>query len=202
MSILLIKLINSFSDRIKIEMFENFRKKISAALPDIENLYPSTIDTTRISTSNAAQIFYKVPSSTNSENIEKTKIQKTAAVNLNAGCKLIKRKEEIWKDLHAASEENVKRLQICDASVLKISDSIKKNSSSLSDIIVSIEIVPNIVQTAEKCSLMLADIREKCYEVEHSLINFNDLMENLHLQQKQLDSKFEIAMLKENKLGR
>lgn len=48
----------------------------------------------------------------------------------------------------------------------------------------------------------MIEINDKCSEVENQLYELQNLMEVLQLQEKQLDSRFEMAMFKERKLGK
>lgn len=189
-------------------MFQNLRKKVNAVLPDIENMYLSG---TNISPSASMSSPNKVlnhlgllmPSTSTSEysKCTSTQWQHSDAINFNAGCKMLERNEKIWEELHVANESNAKKAETCDTMISTLTDSIQKRCIDLSDINVSLEIIPNIVQTIENCSTIMIEINDKCTQVENQLFELEDLMEVLELQEKQLDSKFEMAMFKERKLG-
>lgn len=188
-------------------MFQNLRKKVNAVLPDIENMYissanlaPSTSSPNKV----LNQLGLLIPSPSNNDHtkVPSTQWQHSDAINFNAGCKLLERNEKHWEELHLANELNAKKAETCDAMISKLTDSIRKRCIDLSDINVSLEIIPNIVQTIENCSTIMIEINDKCTQVEHQLFELEDLMEVLELQEKQLDSKFEMAMFKERKLGK
>lgn len=189
-------------------MFQNLRKKVNAVLPDIENMYLSSANIAP-STSSPHKVLNQlgllIPTPVN--NTEQTKVLSTQwphsnAINFNAGCKILERNEKNWEELHAANELNAQKAELCDKMISKLNESIKKRCIDLNDINVSLEIIPNIVQTIENCSTIMIEINDKCTEVEHQLFELEDLMEVLQLQEKQLDRKFEMAMFKERKLGK
>lgn len=190
-------------------MFQSLRKKVNAVLPDIENMYlsSSSISPSASSPNKVLnQLGLLIPLASSNQGIEQTKASSTKwphsdAINFNAGCKLLDKNEQIWQEVHAMNKANAEKSETCDAMISMLSDSIKKRCIDLSDINVSMEIIPNIVETIEKCSAIMIDINNKCTEVENQLYELEDLMELLQLQEKQLDSKFEMALFKEKKLG-
>lgn len=181
-------------------MFKNLRKKMNAVLPDIENMYLSNTHSTSPSASvNPLGI---ILSSVSAENIRsKSSWSQSSAINLSAGCTLLNRNEKIWEDLNLHNEQNAKRAERCDFIIENITDNVNKRLIDLSDINVSLESIPHLIQTIESCSNIMHDINEKCIDVEKQLFELEDLIELLQLQEKQLDSKFDMAMFKERKLG-
>lgn len=192
-------------------MFQNLRKKVNSVLPDIENMYLSSANIAP-NTSSPNKVLNHlgllIPSTTVSSSVSidpriaSTQWQNSGEINFGAGCELLDRNEKIWEELHAANETNAKKAETCDELISDLTESIRKRCVDLSDINVSLEIIPNIVQTIENCSTIMIEINEKCTEVENQLFELEDLMELLQLQEKQLDSKFEMAMFKERKLGK
>lgn len=188
-------------------MFQNLRKKVNAVLPDIENMYISSTNLTPTTSSpnkvlNHLGLLIPSPSINDSTKVPSTQWPHSDAINFNAGCKILERNETFWEELHNANELNARKAETCDAMISKLSESIRKRCIDLSDINVSLEIIPNIVQTIENCSSIMIEINDRCTEVENQLFELEDLMEVLELQEKQLDSKFEMAMFKERKLGK
>lgn len=186
-------------------MFQNLKKKVNEVLPEIENMYlTSTTVASAASTSKVLNhLGSLIPTSNSNDNmkIPSTHWANSDAINFNAGCKLLECNENIWEELHSVNESNAKKAETCDNIISKVSESIKKRCVDLSDINVSLEIIPNIVQTIESCSSIMIEINDKCSQVENQLYELQDLIEVLQLQEKQLDSKFEMAMFKERKLG-
>lgn len=187
-------------------MFQNLRKKVNAVLPDIENMYISSANISPSSSSpnkvlNQLGLLIPSPSTTEHIKVPSTQWPHSEAINFNAGCKLLEQNEKHWEELHMANEANAKKAETCDLMISTLSESIRKRCIDLSDINVSLEIIPNIVQTIECCSTIMIEINDKCTQVENQLFELEDLMEVLELQEKQLDSKFEMAMFKERKLG-
>lgn len=187
-------------------MFQNFKKKMNEVLPDIENMYLS--GATAASAASTSKVLNHlgslIPSSNSNDNmkIPSTHWPNSDAINFCTGCKLLERNETIWEELHLANESNAKKAETCDTIISTVSESIRKRCVDLSDINVSLEIIPNIVQTIENCSTIMIEINDKCSEVENQLYELQNLMEVLQLQEKQLDSRFEMAMFKERKLGK
>lgn len=188
-------------------MFQNLRKKVNSVLPDIENIYisSSNIATSTTASSNKVlnQLGLLLPTATATDHIKvpTTQWPHSDVINVNAGSKLLENNETIWEELHLLNELNSDKADKCDALISSLSESIKKRCIDLSDINVSLEIIPNIIQTIENCSTIMIEINDQCTHVENQLIQLQDLMEVLELQEKQLDRKFEMAMFKERKLG-
>lgn len=179
-------------------MFKNLRKRINTVLPDIENIYTTTTSSTR----NTLDAFVHRPG-TSSDSV-KTKLpswSKSTSVNFEAGCGLLERNEKVWQELHAANEVNAAKADVCDRLITNIADNINKRAIDLSDVNVSLEALPNLMKVIGQCSTIMHDINAKCMEMEKQLFEFEDLMDVLRLQEKQLDSKFEMAMFKERHLA-
>lgn len=194
-------------------MFQNLRKKVNSVLPDIENIYISSANGLSNSSSPTRTTTIKshfglsLPTlSSSSTSNDASKVQRshwpnTPMINFNAGCQLLEQNEQLWEDLHVANELNAKKAEECDSTIAKLNNFIGKRCIDLSDINVSLEMIPNILQTLANCSASIIDVNDKCTEVERKLFELEDLMDVLQLQERQLDKKFEMAMYKEHKLG-
>lgn len=192
-------------------MFQNLRKKVNSVLPDIENIYISSAN--GLSNSSSTTIIKNhfglslptLSSSSTSNDVRKVQRSNwpnTSLINFNAGCQLLEQNEQLWEELHLTNELNAKRAEECDLIIGQLNDSVSKSCTDLSDINVSLEMIPNILQTLENCSASIIDVNDKCSEVERQLFELEDLMDVLQLQERQLDKKFEMAMYKEHKLGK
>lgn len=173
---------------------------MNSVLPDMETLYlpsPAPSSSMPIPSSNA----YRTPSKTDA-NKRDTFWANSSVINFNAGCSLLERNERTWEGLHATNESNATKAETIDKVIANITDNINKQVIDLSDINVSLEAIPQLVKTIEKCSNVMLIINEGCIEVEKELYELEDLMEVLQLQEKQLDKKFEMALYKERKLGK
>lgn len=178
---------------------------MNLVLPDIENLYlPHTTLATTTSSSSSLSTHsfgaYKGPSKTDG-NRRRTCWTNSSVINFNAGCSVLEQNERIWEELHATNECNATKAETIDKVIVNVTDNINKQIIDLSDINVSLEAIPQLVKTIEKCSNLMLTINEKCIEVEKELYELEDLMEVLQLQEKQLDKRFEMALYKERKLG-
>lgn len=178
-------------------MFKNLRKRINTVLPDIETIYTSTTSSTR----NTLGALTRTAVTNDSVKSKLTPWSRSSAINFDAGCALLERNEKVWEELHAANEANAKKAANCDRVIETITDNINKSAIDLSDINVSLEAIPNLITTIGNCSTIMHELNAKCVDVEKQLFELEDLMEVLQLQEKQLDSKFEMAMFKERKLA-
>lgn len=178
-------------------MFKNLRKRINTVLPDIENIYTSTTSSTR----NTLGALTRPSAPGDAVKSKPFAWSRSSAINFDAGCALLERNEKVWEELHATNEVNARKAVQCDQLIATISDNINKSAIDLSDINVSLEAMPNLMTTIDHCSTIMHDINAKCADVERQLFELEDLMEVLQLQEKQLDSKFEMAMFKERKLA-
>lgn len=198
-------------------MFRKLRKKVNAVLPDIESIYISSAASlstvsSPLKTINPLSSFTTAASSsttttkpTTSDTITTTSNSmqwpNSKAINFNAGCTLLQHNEELWKDIHVMNEQNTNKAAESDRLIYNIKESITKRSNDLDDINASLEQIPNIIGTVQKCTTSINEIHQKCLEFEENLIDLEDLMEVLELQERQLDKQLEMAMFKERKLG-
>lgn len=191
-------------------MFQNLRKKVNSVLPDIENIYISSangLSNSSSPTTIKSHFGLSLPTfSSSTTSYDVSKVQRshwpnTSLINFNAGCQLLEQNEQLWEELHEANELNAKKAEECDSKIAQLNDSVDKRCIDLSDINVSLEMIPNILQALENCSASIIDVNDKCTEVEKQLFELEDLMDILQLQEQQLDKKFEMAMYKEHKLG-
>lgn len=173
-------------------MFKNLRKRINTVLPDIENIYLGGLSNSSPHTS-PSRDFNSLASSS---------WTRSAPVNLEAGCLLLEQNEKSWEKLHAANEANASKAEICDRIIAKLTENAKQKAIDLADMNLSLEAIPQLNQTIENCAKIVMEINVKCSEVERQLFELEDLNETLHLQENKLNSKFELAIFKEQKLGR
>lgn len=193
-------------------MFQKLRNKVNSVLPDIENHLHNISSAANVpsplKTINQFSGFTTSTTASNTASASSTLIAtasvqwpNTKAINFNAGCALLQRNEEIWKEIHAANESNARKAAESDRLILGIKESVTKHDIDLNDINVSLEQMPQIIRTVENCSAIVMDINQKCSAIEDQLFELEDLMEILELQEKQLDRRFEMALFKERKLG-
>ena len=164
-------------------------------MPDIENLY--------LANSSASTTYRNIITGTTLSPKSYRKVQPCwpTSVSSIAGCGILDRNEKFWEELHSANEENARKAEEIDVIIETITDSVNKRLVDLSDVNISLEAIPNLVKTVQNCSNVMHDVNKKCAEVEKQLAEFENLIEALQLQEKQLDHKFEMALYKERKLG-
>lgn len=183
-------------------MFQNLRKKVNSVLPDIENIYISSANGLSNSSSpTTIKNNFSLSISNDVSPVQRSHWPNTTLINFNAGRHLLEQNERLWEELHAANELNAKKAEKCDSTIAHLNESIVKRCIDLSDINVSLDMIPNILQTLENCSASIINVNDKCTEVERQLFELEDLMGVLQLQERKLDKKFEMAMYKEHKLG-
>lgn len=180
-------------------MFKNIRKKVNAVLPDIENLYLSGSGASTPSPSRESQ---QITANNNAHRINSSKLIPPSVVNLNAGCDILEYNESIWEEIHSINEQNASKAQCIDLVIESLTDRVNKKIIDLSDINVSLEVIPNLVKTVQNCSNVMYDVNKKCSDVEKGLVELENLIEALHLQDRQLDRKLELAMYREKKLSK
>lgn len=186
-------------------MFKNIRKKVNSVLPDIESLYLTGSGTSSTTQSPASSRRESTLSSPTNGNLRMHSPKISAPINSNinfsAGCDVLEYNESIWEEIHSVNEQNASKAQCIDLVIESLTDGLNKRLVDLSDINVSLEMIPNIVKTVQDCSNVMYDVNKKCAEVEKGLVELENLIEALHLQDQQLDKKLEMAMYKERKLG-
>lgn len=176
-------------------MFKNLRKRINSVLPDIEGLH--------ISSSAPSTSAYPVdlsPSSDQSRSKSAPWLH-TTRVNSDAGCVLLEHNEKDWREIHARNESNAAKADLCDKLILNVLRNIETSARNMNEVELLLDNTQYLIQTINECSAVVLKINEACSDVERSLFDLEDLFEVLQLQERQLDSKFEMAMYKEQKLG-
>lgn len=176
-------------------MFKNLRKRINSVLPDIESLY--------ISSAAPSTSAYPIESSIPSDQLRSKSAPwlHTTRVNFDAGCTLLEYNEKDWREIHAKNETNAVKADLCDKFILNVLKNIETSARNMNEMELLLDNTQYLIQTINECSAVVLKINEECSEVERSLFELEDLFEVLQLQERQLDSKFEMAMYKEQKLG-
>lgn len=176
-------------------MFKKFRKRINAVLPDIENLQISTI------TSPSTSYPIDSPSQNDQTRSKSAPWLQTKRINFDAGCSLLEQNENDWREIHSKNELNAKKAGLCDQLIKNVLKNIETSSRNLNEIELLLDNTQYLIQSINECSTIVIKLNEACSDVENSLFELEDLFDVLELQERQLDSKFEMAMYKEQKLG-
>lgn len=123
-------------------------------------------------------------------------------INLYAGCDLLAINERQWTEIRDLNEQNAKKAEEIDASILEIRDRTERTLTTIQDVNVTLAALPVVVTALNNCVDVIKDVGAKCETLEKKMMELEDLLEVLELQEKQLDHRFEMAMYKEKKLGK
>lgn len=110
--------------------------------------------------------------------------------------------ERVWKELHDNNELNASKATEIDKEIQEIRFSSQRAVTNIADLNHSLNCVPAIKQTLNRCTESIEAVHRECASVEQGLFELEDLIEVLTLQEQQLNHRFEMAMYKEKKLGK
>lgn len=177
-------------------MFKNLRKRINSVLPDIENLQINSVSTSSPT--------YPVDSTSQNDQTRSKSAPwlQTTSINFDAGCTLLERNEKDWREIHSKNESNASKAESCDKLIKNVLKNIETSARNINEVELLLDNTQYLIQTINECSAVVIKINEACTDVEKSLFELEDLLEVLELQERKLDSKFEMAMYKEQKLGK
>lgn len=123
-------------------------------------------------------------------------------VNLNAGASILSHYQKEWEQLHALNEENAKNAADLAESITKMHNKIANDNRNITDITHLLNGGTHCLsKSVENCLEQLTNLTEAFDTVEKNLLSLENLIENLELQEKQLEHRFQLAMYKERKLG-
>lgn len=173
-------------------MFSDLKKKFNSVIQEGKTISETLSNTYIRQTSDTTQ---SVIRPTTGGSIPK-------CIKLTAGCSYLEHKEQQWQDLHEQNELNAMMAIEIDLQIHNLKDSSAQITTNISDLNVSLLSIPSINTTLKTCTELVKQIQLDIAKVEESLYEFEDLIEVLELQEKQLNYKFEIALYKEKKLGK
>uniref|UniRef100_A0A0K8TQJ6 Putative dysbindin protein isoform x1 n=1 Tax=Tabanus bromius TaxID=304241 RepID=A0A0K8TQJ6_TABBR len=168
-------------------MFGKLRRKFNSVIQDGLTL-----------SENLSNSYLKSPSP--SFEVNKAEYGIPSDVNLNAGCNLLQKNEDTWKDMHEMNEKNAMTASSIDKSITRIKDSTAKTYVDLTDLNVCLASLPKIEDELNKCMEMISNIGSQCQNFDMKLVELEDLMEEASLQENQLQHKFQMSMYKQKKM--
>lgn len=122
-------------------------------------------------------------------------------VNLSAGFRQLDRNQELWHSVRCLNEKNAQMASELDERIVDAKTTSEQRLTSISDLNVTLAILPGIVDQLKSCTEMIEEISSSMGDVEEKMMELEDLVEVLQLQERQLDRRFEMAMYKEKKMA-
>ena len=122
------------------------------------------------------------------------------SVNLNAGAQLLLRYQTEWHDGHHLAEENASKAQAIDEIIGDLHVTFEKQWVNVTQLNSMMAALPQVISSTQSLMEQLAILQESFDEVEHNLLQLEDIVETQELQERQLDHRFQLALYKEKKL--
>lgn len=127
----------------------------------------------------------------------------SSSVNLNAGARILNHYQVQWQQLHEINEDNAKNAAELADIIFTMHEKISVDQRNINDIINLVDGgSQNLSKGVEHCLEQVQQLTESFETVESSLLQLENLIENLELQEKQLEHRFQLALYKERKLGK
>lgn len=171
-------------------MFGNIRRKLNDVISEGLNISEN------ISTN------YLKPSTSPIFESSKADFGIPSDVNLSAGCELLAKNEETWYLLHKNNEKNAYATEVLDKSIASIKGRTEKLQVDLNDMSSCLATIPAILEDLKVCNEMIMNVGLLCRSLETKIVEFEDVTEEIELQQRQLDHKFQMSLYKQKKMGK
>lgn len=181
-------------------MFSDFKKRMSAVIQEGRTL-SENLSNTYIRQQTPQSTGHYSPSSLTSRD-SSTHSDESNLVSSTAGCAHSDQQERSWREIHKGTEANAAAAEQIDGQIQTILANTVISQTQMSDFNSSLSCIPEINRQLVKCTELVQSIGEECRRVEQSVFELEDLLEVLQLQERQLDRKFEMAMYRENKMGK
>lgn len=123
-------------------------------------------------------------------------------VNLNAGAAILNHFQEQWEKIHEVNEENAQNAE----TLAKLIDEMHKKMNSDHRNILDITYLlsngsSSLTESVVNCVTQVEALHQSFELVEKDLLQLENLIENLELQEKELEHRFQLALYKEKKLA-
>lgn len=165
-------------------MFGNIKRKLNDVIQ--EGLPTNYLKTNSTSSDNLNNIEIGIPMPSN--------------INISAGCQILRKNEEIWKNIHSINEKNANLARKIDEQIKKIKNNSDKLYTNFTDLNYLLSQMPTIEKNLNNCINTIQTINEKCKIIDEKLINLEDLCEEIKLQEKQLEHKVQLSKYKQEKM--
>ncbi|KAG8243562.1 Dysbindin [Homalodisca vitripennis] len=121
-------------------------------------------------------------------------------VDLNAGADLLHKYQTEWQELHQLAEENAVAAQKVDVRIGALHEEVMRQWNATSQLTTGLATLPKLAAQTDKIISQI-ELRNLVVEVESSLIELADTVEKKELQERQLESRFQLALHSEKRLA-
>ncbi|XP_022205176.1 dysbindin protein homolog [Nilaparvata lugens] len=123
------------------------------------------------------------------------------AVNINAGGEILQHYQRKWNELHAIAEENAIKAQDVDDCISSLEMNVTKKLTSIENLNSQLVRIPQVIDGVHSLIRNIGTLQNSIDKVEKLLIQLEDIVETQHMQEEQLEKRFELAMYREKKLA-
>lgn len=170
-------------------MFGSIRKKFN------DVIHEGIVISENLSTS-----YLKPSNSQNNFEVNRTELGIPTDINLTSGCALLEQNEKTWRNLHERNEANAIKATSTDETITRIKEKTEKLYIDLTDLNVCLNSIAALENNLQTCNDMITNIGTLCKSLETKLVELEDVTEELDLQSRQIEHKFQMSMYKEKKM--
>ena len=123
-------------------------------------------------------------------------------VNIAAGCNLLAKYEDDWKDIHENNIENAKKAQEIAKQIQTIEKRMTNHHVVMTDLIHCLSAIPSIILKLKTCQETLDEVHNLGNVVDEELEKLEDLCDECELQEYILEKQCEISKYKQKKMGK
>uniref|UniRef100_A0A1B6FG93 Dysbindin n=1 Tax=Cuerna arida TaxID=1464854 RepID=A0A1B6FG93_9HEMI len=122
-------------------------------------------------------------------------------VDLNAGADLLHKYQTEWQELHQLAEENALAAQKVDVRIGALHGEVMGQWNATSQLTAGLATLPKLAAETDKIISQIGELWSLVVEVESSMIELADTVERKELQERQLESRFQLALHSEKRLA-
>lgn len=118
----------------------------------------------------------------------------------DAGGNMLHKVLNQWNELHTQSEENAQKAQVADEKINSICKHTNLQLSQMVQLCFSLNQLPKLVDRTRAVIQQTENLESQFKDLENSLSYLEEIIHLQKVQEKQLESRFKLAMHKESKL--
>uniref|UniRef100_A0A1B6KQZ3 Dysbindin n=1 Tax=Graphocephala atropunctata TaxID=36148 RepID=A0A1B6KQZ3_9HEMI len=122
-------------------------------------------------------------------------------VDLNAGADLLHKYQTEWQELHQLAEENALAAQKVDVRVGALHGEAMRQWNATTQLTAGLATLPKLAAETDKIVSQMEELQTLVAAVEGSLLELADAVERKELQERQLESRFQLALHREKRLA-
>lgn len=123
-------------------------------------------------------------------------------VNLHAGAQILNYFQEQWEQIHELNEKNAANGEVLANLIDDLHRKVSADHRNVLDMTYLLSSgTSNLSGSIENCVSQVTALHESFETVEKDLLQLENLIEELELQEKELEHRFQLAMYKEKKLA-